>query len=171
MDLRFQPDGPCAYFISFRTYGTWLHGDERGSTDRRSSRYGAPLLPPNPRFERLRRGRLTQPPTLLGHGARMCVERAIRETCTHRTWRLHALSVRSNHVHVVLTAPEQKPEPVMGSLKAWATRRLRQAGHFDTAVRIWSHHGSTRYLWNEADILSCCEYVLECQGDGPAEEL
>ena len=27
-------DIPLAYLISFRCYGTWLHGDERGSIDR-----------------------------------------------------------------------------------------------------------------------------------------
>jgi hypothetical protein len=27
-------DTPLAYFISFRTYGTWLIGDSRGSIDR-----------------------------------------------------------------------------------------------------------------------------------------
>lgn len=27
-------DQPLAYFITFRTHGTWLHGDQRGSVDR-----------------------------------------------------------------------------------------------------------------------------------------
>ena len=27
---------PLAYLLTFRTYGTWHHGDERGSVDRRS---------------------------------------------------------------------------------------------------------------------------------------
>ena len=27
-------DTALAYFISFRSYGTWLHGDQRGSIDR-----------------------------------------------------------------------------------------------------------------------------------------
>jgi hypothetical protein len=30
---EYNPVGPTAYFITFHTYGTWLHGDERGSTD------------------------------------------------------------------------------------------------------------------------------------------
>ena len=30
---------PLAYFISFRTYGTWLHGDERFSVDRKQNKY------------------------------------------------------------------------------------------------------------------------------------
>jgi len=37
-----------AYLITFRCYGTWLHGDERGSIDRRTyNRYGPPDMPAN----------------------------------------------------------------------------------------------------------------------------
>jgi len=41
-------DIPLAYFITFRTYGTWLHGDERGSIDRYHNRYKGPKVEPNP---------------------------------------------------------------------------------------------------------------------------
>ena len=28
---------------------------------------------------------------------------------------------------------------------------------------VWSEHGSTRYLWDDADVLEACEYVTNCQ--------
>ena len=37
---------PLAYFISFRTASTWLHGDKRGSIDRFHNRYGSPIYLP-----------------------------------------------------------------------------------------------------------------------------
>ena len=37
-------DKPLAYLISFRTYGTWLHGDERGSIDRFNNSYRSPYI-------------------------------------------------------------------------------------------------------------------------------
>ena len=40
---------PFAYFITYHTYGTWLHGTERGSVDRRRSIPGTPVLDPNQR--------------------------------------------------------------------------------------------------------------------------
>jgi hypothetical protein len=40
-------DAPLAYFISFLTYGTWLHEDKRASIDRFHNRYLAPYVPPN----------------------------------------------------------------------------------------------------------------------------
>ena len=33
---------PLAYLITFRTYGTWLHGDARGSVDREHNVFGTP---------------------------------------------------------------------------------------------------------------------------------
>jgi hypothetical protein len=42
---------PLAYLITFRCYGTWLHGEQRGSTDRRHyNRYGTPDMPVNKRI-------------------------------------------------------------------------------------------------------------------------
>ena len=37
-----------AYLITFRCYGTWLHGDDRGSVDRRFyNRVGTPRITPD----------------------------------------------------------------------------------------------------------------------------
>jgi len=42
---------PLAYFVSFRTYGTLLHGDERGSVDRKQNKYWTPRIAPNKRLQ------------------------------------------------------------------------------------------------------------------------
>ncbi|HEX9659180.1 MAG TPA: hypothetical protein VGA18_02730, partial [Rhodothermales bacterium] len=39
-----HPTAPLAYLITFTTYGTWLHGDERGSVDPGHSIPGTPPL-------------------------------------------------------------------------------------------------------------------------------
>lgn len=158
-------DGPLAYFISFRCYGTWLHGDERGSTDRHHNIVGTPfLVPDETRLER-EAARLTHPPVEIGPQWRAVVDGTVREVCRYRGWGLHAVSVRSNHVHVVVTSP-LPPEPVMNDLKAYSTRRLVEAGLLTRGIRPWSRHGSTRYLWTEAEVNTACRYVLEGQ-DGP----
>jgi len=38
---------PLAYLITFTTYGTWLHGDPRGSVDREHNVWGTPFLDPD----------------------------------------------------------------------------------------------------------------------------
>ena len=45
-------DTPLAYFISFRTCGTWLHGDKRGSIDRFHNQYRSPYIAPNEKWHR-----------------------------------------------------------------------------------------------------------------------
>src|SRR6266852_3555939 len=95
-------DTPLAYLISFRSYGTWLHGDERGSIDRFHNRYKSPYLLPNDRWRKYNAQRLKAK-------QRRSVETAIRETCAIRNWYLHAVSVRTNHVHSVVSAGPKKP--------------------------------------------------------------
>src|ERR1700751_842429 len=94
-------DPHLAYFISFRCYGTWLHGDERGSTERLHKRYGSPFLPQNEDWRRQDRRLMKQPPVALSIEQRNLVERAIRNTCVTRQWNPLAVNVRTNHVHAV----------------------------------------------------------------------
>ena len=163
-----SPGGPLAYFITFRTYGTWLHGDPRGSMDPHHNTYGSPPLAPNAVRESWERTRMRQPALTLGHAERAAVGAAIEEVCLHREWVLAALNVRSNHVHAVI-AGEGRPELMMGTLKSWSTRALRARGLVADERMVWSGHGSTRYLWTEADVGAACTYVVEGQGDPPAD--
>ncbi|HWA98068.1 MAG TPA: transposase [Pirellulales bacterium] len=146
-----------------RTYGTWLHGDERGSVDREHSAFGSDLLPTNANRTAFDRRRLKHAPMVLDQSRRALVQNAIEGVATYRAWRLWAINVRTNHVHVVVSA-DCKPERVMSDFKAWATRRLREAGLLERDVRPWSDHGSTRYLWNERALEDACKYVVDCQG-------
>jgi hypothetical protein len=58
-------DTPLAYFISFRTRATWLHGDERGSIDRFHNRYGTRYIPPDPLWHRHNQRQLKSAPLIL----------------------------------------------------------------------------------------------------------
>lgn len=121
-------------------------------------------MAPDPGLGRYRRFQLAGRACVL-HSTerRVTVRDAIERTCVLRGWRCHALNVRTNHVHAVISAAE-KPEAVMTSLKAWATKSLIGEGLAMRGERIWTRHGSTRYLWNEADIIAAGTYVLEGQG-------
>ena len=158
---------PLAYLITFRCYGTWLHGDERGSIDRRNyNRYGRPAMPANDRILANEKGELTSSPVSLNHAQRDVVESAIREVCEHRAYLLYAVNVRTNHVHSVVKAP-CKPEHVMNSFKSYATRKLRETGLLCRNMKPWARHGSTPYLWTEEQVQRAIKYVVEGQGDEP----
>jgi REP element-mobilizing transposase RayT len=154
---------PIAYLITFRTYGTWLHGDQRGSTDDTHNIYGTPMLEPHRGRRRSAEQRLTHPPTNLTDLQRNTVQLAIEHVATRRDWTIHALNVRSNHVHVVVSAP-LPPEAVMHAFKSWATRRLRESKRVDKNARVWSRHGSTKYIWKQHQLVASRRYVTDHQG-------
>ncbi len=79
-------DTPLAYLISFRSYGTWLHGDRRGAINRFHNNYGEPYLPPNTMWQEHIRNQMKTHPLILGATERGSVEKAIRETCQIRKW-------------------------------------------------------------------------------------
>ena len=155
---------PLAYFISFRAYGTWLHGDMRGSIDRFRNQYGSPYIQPNDRWYRHNKEQLKTIPLILGAPERRCVKTAIRETCEIRKWDLLALNVRTNHVHAVVTA-NRDPEIVLNAFKANATRELRERNLWPHDFSPWVRKGSKRRLWNERSVAMAIDYVLYGQGN------
>lgn len=154
--------GVLGYFITFRCYGSWLHGDQRGSIDWRHRAYKSSLLERDEERERREFKALKHKPVLLDERQRVIVESTIREVAQHPTWMIHALGVRSNHVHVVVTA-ETDPESVMNSLKSWTTRRMVEAAALPKGTKTWSRHGSTHYLWTLEALEIACRYVKEGQ--------
>ena len=102
---------------------------------------------------------------------RRIVEDTIADHCRIRGWHLHAKSARTQHVHVVVTAPGRDPELVMDQFKAWCTRKLKElersrrpAGR---AIREnwWTQRGSKRSLNDQQCLEEAIRYVLEDQGD------
>ena len=121
-------DTPLAFLITFRTYGTWLHGDERGSVSRFRNQYKSKRLPPEKKWVTRNSQRLKAEVVVLKAAQRNCVEAAARETCEIRHWHLHAINARTNHVHSVVSSCTKKPEIALNALKANATRKMRENG-------------------------------------------
>ncbi len=132
--------------------------------DRKHNVYGTPKISLNPRLQKSDKAQLKHPPITLDTKQRQVVEKAVREVCEHRPYVLHAINVRTNHVHTVVTAMCD-PEPVLEAFKAYATRALRRTKLMPEKVKPWVRHGSTVYLWKEKDVAKAIEYVLLGQGD------
>jgi REP element-mobilizing transposase RayT len=158
-------DTPLAYFISFRTYGTWLHGDKRGSIDRLHNRYRSPYIPPDEKWRRHNQQQLKAKPMIFKATHRKSIESAIRETCDVRKWLLQAINVRTNHVHTVVSASHKRPGIVLNAFKANATRKLREDRLWLKPFSPWADKGSKRRLWNEQSVAKAIDYVLNGQGD------
>lgn len=155
---------PLAYFITFHTYGTWLPGREEGSVDDEHRQYGMPHLPADPEREQVANHNLKHEPFRMTREHAQSVLEAIIQTCKHREWILHAIHVRVTHVHVVVSSI-QRAEKVMNDLKAYATRALRDQQLVSSEMKVWSRHGSTRYLWSEDQVAEKVAYTLHEQGN------
>jgi REP element-mobilizing transposase RayT len=165
MKREFNEDHtPLAYLITFRCYGTWLHGNDKGSIDRHHNRYGAPLIPPDLRWHRQNLRSLKNDPVKLNKEQRALVTATITETCELRKWLLHRVNVRTNHCHAVVTAG-CGPSKILNALKANATRGMREAGLWQRTDSPWADRGSKRYLWTEVQLQRAIDYVELAQGD------
>ena len=155
------------YLLTFRTYGSWLHGDGRSSVDVHGKNiYGTPEVAANEKLERIMRDNMRGEPIVLDGDQRAAIEDAISEVCAHRGYFLQAVNVRSNHVHAVVSA-EVKPGKIVQSLKAYATRRLREKSLIEPDIDVWSRGQSGRYLWKPHHVALAIDYVLYSQGDAP----
>jgi REP element-mobilizing transposase RayT len=157
-------DIPLAYLVTFRCYGTWLHGDERGSVNRFHNQYKSPYLPAEKKWIQTNRRRLRNEIVALNAEQRICVEKAIREACEIRCWDLQAINVRTNHVHTVVSIGANKPEIALNAFKANATRKMRESQCWQSEKSPWADKGSKRYLWNERSIELAIDYVISSQG-------
>jgi REP element-mobilizing transposase RayT len=108
--------------------------------------------------------RMAQRPYRLDQPRREIVLASLLEVCSYRKWSLLAAHVRSNHVHVVIEAAV-RPEGLMNTLKAYATRKLNSAGLDGLGRHRWSRHGSTRYLWNRKQVEAAIAYIADGQGE------
>ncbi|MEP7212039.1 MAG: transposase [Acidobacteriota bacterium] len=158
---------PLAYLITFRTYGTWLHGDERGSFSRRDiNRFGARFFPPNDSLRKAMQRASNGEEFTLNGAMRVVVHRASCDICERRGYELLAVNVRTNHVHAVVAA-QRAPERIADELKAHGTKFLREAKLIGPNDRVWARGRSRRYLWKPEHVAAAIEYVMHGQGDIP----
>ena len=157
-------DLPLAHLITFRCHGTWLHGDERGSTDRRHNLYRSPHIPANKGWKKHNADALKSEAFNLNARQRRSVENAIRESCLFRHWCLHALNVRTNHVHLVVSVGTTKSSRALNAFKANATRQMREDRNWNSPRSPWADKGSQRPLWNERSVALAIDYVMNGQG-------
>jgi hypothetical protein len=166
MVCRLEGRVAIAYFLTFTTHGTWLHGTDKGfgSVDVEHNRYGSPFIAPDSQRLVEEKQRMVDAVYLLDEPRRKVVCDAIVVIAREKEWLLWAVHVRSNHVHVVITA-EREPGRLMADLKARASAALTKAGFESADRRRWTRHGSTRHLFSEEAISERILYTLDGQGE------
>jgi len=168
--LRPHMPPPLAYFLTWTCHGQRLHGDDRGTVDRDHNTPGTPLLAADTRRQALNIERMKSAAVMLSAAMQAVVSHAVVQLCDERAWHLMACNVRSTHVHVVVGCWGVGPERVLAQFKARATRDLRLGGLVAPDVRLWTRHGSTRWINHETGLGAAIAYVEEWQ-DGSQREL
>ncbi|MBK8207753.1 MAG: hypothetical protein IPK87_13345 [Planctomycetes bacterium] len=154
---------PIAYLLTTTTYGTWLHGDERGSVNRHGWSDRTRYLGPDPELEAHRRKLMKQPAFTFDAVSAGAVDCAIREHCTFKQWPLRALNVRTNHFHAVVLAVHDGAR-MLGAMKSRATRVLREGGLVAEDREIWTKRGAVTLLLTQEEVSAAVRYVEDGQG-------
>ena len=146
------------YLLTFSTYGSYLPGDRRGSTDRHIGWRGAEI-----RLEAHARKIMVEPAFQLSRDQdRQAVRDAIVELCAQKGWWLAALHIRTTHLHMVVDA-DVSPERILQACKAHATRRLKSMYEVPKD-KYWTRSGDVRRLDAGRALASAIDYVLNGQG-------
>jgi len=155
--LAVDTDDPITLFITWTTYGTWLPGDRRGWRKWKSGDQQ-----PQPRLEEWCRTQMKNQPLILNQNQRQEVEQVIRKHAEIRNWQLHAVSVRSNHVHVAVTACAP-PKRVRDQFKANGTTALRRMACPPIHEKVWTKGGDIEFIDTDDDLERVVIYITEAQ--------
>ena len=151
-------DEPLAFFITFTVYGTFLQGDARWWRSRRKG-----SQPPQPLLEQWHRDRLKYDVRLLDEGQRSVVENEIARLCEFRQWKLWEANARSNHVHVVVSAPGYNGGKVRDQIKANCTRVIRQQWPVFVDRPVWTVGGDWQCVNSDGELEQVILYSGEAQ--------
>ncbi len=155
------------WFLTWTTYGTWLPGDERGFVGPIliGKGYRATHNQPGTDYDCKQRG-LTQfaaknqktETVRLTRQQAATVADQIRSTATFRQWKIGALAVMANHIHlVVAVSGDPEPSTLLRDFKSFCSRELNR---IDGATkRWWTQSGSTRKLPDESAVIAAIRYV------------
>jgi REP element-mobilizing transposase RayT len=162
------------WLLTWRTYGTWLPGDPRGSVTRvregdgprvEHDTPGTPVEPPMPGLEASARAGMTAEPAFLDAAQADAAVDQFRETAAFRGWQLLAAAAMCNHVHVVVGVPgDPSPDKLLGDFKAWGTRRLNDGWGRRPNGTWWADGGSKRKLADERAVRAAVAYVARQPG-------
>lgn len=147
-----------AYHLTFGTYGTRLHGDERGSVDRQHNEHGTPFLEHDPGRQLRKRQLLRAPAVNLDEAQRTHVEHVMPEICRRGGWLYHIAACQPDHVHVLLTA-DFEGKAVRKWLKRWTTQSLTEC--WPQRQTWFAKGGSVRHIWDERYFNEAFRYIEE----------
>jgi REP element-mobilizing transposase RayT len=138
------------YMVTFTTYGTWLQGDERGWVKE------GVIYEENATLHNFNESNLKGRVVRLNKKGKEIVREAICRKARARGEEITAISVWSNHLHIVQRYSERPIEETIRIYKNTATAALRSAGF---KGKVWTKGFDRRFCFNEGELRARVDYV------------
>lgn len=142
--------GMIGFMATWTTYGTWLQGDRRGYVK------NGITLEANAELERSNQELLKHDKIKIHKSLRKKVENAILKEAEEIGQKVYAITVCSNHVHIVVECTTEKCGYSVGRFKKAATKALRKYGF---ANKVWTKGFDKRYCYNRHELETRIKYV------------
>ena len=138
------------YIITWTTFGTWLQGDERGYVK------NGKVSRENKALEDANRKNLKQGSVRLNSRQKQVVRETILKEAQSQRQQVHALSVCSDHVHLVAGYVHTPIEKLVWAYKYASTAALHENG---TPGKIWTKGYDKRFCFDNKTLQQRIRYV------------
>jgi REP element-mobilizing transposase RayT len=138
------------YMVTWTTYGSWLPGDERGYVK------NGKTMPGDGRILKASRVRQRSATVNLNSRQKATVREAILEETGKIGQTIEALTVCTNHVHLVACPCRESIEAIVSRYKNVALFALRKQGQ---SGRLWTRGFDKRFCFDQKSLQDRIEYV------------
>jgi REP element-mobilizing transposase RayT len=139
---------PLAYHITFGSYETRLHGDERGTVDRAMNKPGDPIIGRDDAWNQIEHDKLTFQLRVFTVEQMTEIERHLPMVCERGGWKHHTGAAGPDHVHEVLTG-DADGAAIRKWLKRWVGEELAKRNPLLSGESFWAECGSVKWIWTE----------------------
>jgi len=136
--------------VTWRTYGSWLPGDERGYV------IDGQILPGNLKTLERNQKRQKSPAVKLNKQEIQLIRQIILNEAKRIGQKIVALTVCTNHVHLTARTNTSSIEDIVGRYKSITTRALWKIGR---KGRIWTKGYDKRFCFTEEELAQRIQYV------------
>jgi len=138
------------FMATWTTYGTWLQGNKKGYVK------NGTIQPANAKLEKSNKALLKHDKINIPKNLRIIVKNAILKEAEEIGQKVYAITVCSNHVHIVAESINKRCGYSVGRFKKAATKELRKYSYND---KVWTTGFDKRYCYNEQELENKIKYV------------
>jgi REP element-mobilizing transposase RayT len=142
------------YMVTWTTYGTWLQGDKRKYVK------DGEILPADKELEEANKRQQKSETVRLTNEQKKVVKDVVLKEAQRIGQEILALSVFSNHVHVVVGSTNESIENTVSRYKNVATCALKKTG---LTERIWTRGFNKKFCFSSEELEEKIAYVSHHQ--------